>query len=360
MIEQIEVIPDAPAIDESVQLPPEIEISVEEKSDGAGAFPVAPTLQGKDLSEFIGPIGTPTEHGPIYDFRAEPQQALRQIAICGFAESSRDMANKLDKDVEIWSLNRCYTFLKRWDRWYEVHEEELFTGRTGLREAGYVDMLKESKVPIYMMHPDPDIPMARQFPMDEIVASGLRKYFTTSISYMLAHAVFEHDQGHRIKEIFMYGIDMSAFSEYSYQRPSVEYWCGVAEGRGIKVTIPDVSPVLKGPLYGDSSSKALRDVMSERIQGHKSTKAQLAADLQGGSGALYELTHYWPELRMSPIYKVRFKDREKDLNQLINQATADLNSAMGQEREAQHWLSYVGANQREEDEPDSVQLPHEH
>ncbi len=346
---------DAPVIDleDEVKLPP-VELPAD-NSDGAGALSME--LQAGDVVTGVSEIH---RRGDEYPDKVPKLKAIRQIAICGFAESSRDMANKLDPDVEIWSLNRCYTFLNRWDRWYELHEEELFSGRTGLRESDYIDLLKGSKVPVYMRHPDTDIPMARQFPMDDMLASGLRPYFTTSISYMIAHAIYEHDLGDRIKEIFLYGIDMSAFSEYSYQRPSVEYWCGVAEGRGITITVPLIPPVLKGPMYGDSQSKVLRDVMSERIQIIKGTKSELASDLQGGSGALHELIKYWPELRMHPVYKGRFKTREKDLNQIINQCTADLNHAMGQEREAQHWLTYVGANQSAEDEPDSVKLPHAH
>jgi len=59
------------------------------------------------------------------------EQPGRYVCVAGFAETSRDYANHLDKSFEIWSLNRCYVFLKNWDRWYEVHEEDLYTGKTG-------------------------------------------------------------------------------------------------------------------------------------------------------------------------------------------------------------------------------------
>jgi hypothetical protein len=40
-------------------------------------------------------------------------------------------------------------------------------------------------------------------------------------------------------------VDMRADEEYSYQRANCEYLIGLARGKGIKVHIPEVSPLLK-------------------------------------------------------------------------------------------------------------------
>ena len=57
-------------------------------------------------------------------------------------------------------------------------------------------------------------------------------------------------------EIGLWGVDMKAEDEYAYQRPNIEYWLGIAEGKGIKVHIPEASPILKfqgkGIYFGNS------------------------------------------------------------------------------------------------------------
>jgi hypothetical protein len=52
-------------------------------------------------------------------------------------------------------------------------------------------------------------------------------------------------------QIGLFGVNMAADSEYCQQRPSCEYFIGVAVGRGIKITIPEQSDLLKTAyLYG--------------------------------------------------------------------------------------------------------------
>ncbi len=46
-------------------------------------------------------------------------------------------------------------------------------------------------------------------------------------------------------EIALYGIDVSPDDEWSYQRACIEYLVGIAIGKGIKVTIPESSALLK-------------------------------------------------------------------------------------------------------------------
>ena len=309
---------------------------------------------------------------------------LRTICISGFAETTRDMANKVGPEVEIWSLNRCYSYLKRWNRWYEVHQPELYTGKTGLREAGYIELLRKSNVPIYMQVPDPSVPQAVLFPKAEILEAGFRDYFTTSIAYMLAHAAYEHKVlGQKIGQILMYGIDMAAYSEYSYQRPCVEYWCGVLDGLGIEnngklmLSVPRQSPTLKGPGYGDHHYKYLWEQANDLIMGAKSKQAQQAANFQAIIGAISEYNEIpKPDvlegLDLAAISKddlvtelkkriTANNERIKKRRQILGEAqagdSANLNSSIGQLVAHQHWLTILGAPQTKEQEPDTPKMP---
>lgn len=47
------------------------------------------------------------------------------------------------------------------------------------------------------------------------------------------------------EEIQLHGVYMADESEYRHQRANAEYLIGFAEGKGIKVTIPNESELLK-------------------------------------------------------------------------------------------------------------------
>ncbi|NMD04081.1 MAG: hypothetical protein GYA71_12470, partial [Bacteroidales bacterium] len=57
-------------------------------------------------------------------------------------------------------------------------------------------------------------------------------YFTNSISYMIAYAIYKG-----YEKIELYGVDMSARDEYINQRGSVMYWIGFARAKGIEVNL---------------------------------------------------------------------------------------------------------------------------
>jgi len=297
------------------------------------------------------------------------EQPGRYVCIAGFAETSRDYANHLDKSFEIWSLNRCYVFLKRWDRWYEVHESDLYTGKTGLREDGYLEMLKKTEMPVYMQHPHPDVPNAVKFDLGVFDKAGFRHYYRTSIAHMLAHACYEHKiEGKTIKELHICGVDMSAFSEYSEQLPCVNYWLGVVEGQGIKVVIPTASPLLKGPDYGVHDERVLWAQAKERLQEHKKKQSQLNANLNAISGVLDEhitVGKYFNEcITMDGETKTfnpdKFQkligDRKKAAQGMQVNVSAELNCALGQIRESQHWIVALNAPQTEDEEPEQARL----
>jgi hypothetical protein len=191
--------------------------------------------------------------------------------------------------------------------------------------------------------------------------------------------LYEHKAlGQTVGEVLLTGIDMSAYSEYSYQRPCVEYWLGVADGMGIKVTIPKLSPVLKGPSYGDHQYKYLWEQAKDRIAFLKGKQLEIAANLQGVMGAGSEYQHIPKELPELTIamgklettdetllgvkatllaVDKKLKARAQELSKAHAQLNADLNAALGALREAQHNLTVVGAPQSMEQEPDAVRLP---
>jgi hypothetical protein len=180
----------------------------------------------------------------------------KKIAICGFASSSRDYMPMDKPEWEIWGLNQLYRHVPRADRWFDIHwnwNEEVVPGtdhRAWIRDCG---------IPVYMTQTHPDLPTSVRYPLERMAAWGA-DYFTSTIAYMTALAVWEIDQqvdarlqNHdgplptslgALREIYgeyavgIYGVDLVVGEEYFWQKACAEFWIGMAVARGIKLHLP--------------------------------------------------------------------------------------------------------------------------
>lgn len=178
---------------------------------------------------------------------------MKKVAILGYTPT-RAYAPYDDDRWEIWGLNDLYRFkgdgdVKRWTRWFNMHQDRpSAAGRTA-----YAKNLKEYAkwdIPVYLQEKHPLVPCSVTYPLDEIV-NKYGDYFTNSISYMIALAIHEG-----FDDIGVYGVDMATDTEYDHQRPSCEYWLGVARGAGINVYIHPAADLLKKRyLYGYEDHK---------------------------------------------------------------------------------------------------------
>ena len=206
-----------------------------------------------------------------------PSKKREKVCIIGFAPSYSDAPWGRSDEYEYWTLNefyRCMPNIKNCsiDRWFEIHDRD----SESKVNPEYQAFLKSCPVPLYMWRHFDDLPNSLPFPKDEIMnwledkgflGSG---YFTNSISWMLAFAMMEG-----FKHVELWGIDMSNLEEYGWQKPSVEYFVGLAEGMGIKIHIPSTSELLKcAQLYGFESNnrnrawiKKQRGEMDKGIEG---------------------------------------------------------------------------------------------
>lgn len=160
-----------------------------------------------------------------------------KVAVVGLSPSSHDKAPWGNPEWEIWGL----PWDARWGechRLFEMHDIRLIR-EVPCRRPGYEDRLKDVWVPLYMQDAYAWLP-CRRYPFEQVAADIGRAYWNSSIGYMLAMAITE-----RPNEIGIWGVDSLDHEEYAYQRPNIEWLIGVAEGRGIKVTIPDESPLCK-------------------------------------------------------------------------------------------------------------------
>lgn len=204
-----------------------------------------------------------------------------KVYIVGFAPSWAE-TNWQDPDAEIWCLNEFYKVGKtvpgfKADRWFEIHDRNSKSKAT----PEHQQFLQTCPCPVYMWKKYNDIPNSVRFPKDEIITffeeRGFKgaRYFTNSISWFIAFAIYEG-----FKEISVTGVDLATDQEYGWQRPSCEYWIGVAEGMGIKINIPSSSDLLKcTQLYGFESSNKNRNWIKAQV-GELSKRSQHFAQQQ--------------------------------------------------------------------------------
>jgi uncharacterized small protein (DUF1192 family) len=195
-----------------------------------------------------------------------------KVAIVGAAPSSRDLAPYNDQDWLIWTCapsNRGA--VPKCDAWFELHDLPFLQAeRNRPWSEPYFAHLKGLKCPVYMQVPNSSVPNAVTFPADKITAEFGPVFLTSSIAWMLAFAILEG-----ATEIAIYGVDMTASSEYEYERPGCQYYILEARKRGITVTIPPQSDLdAPLPLYGYGDKDELR----ARIAALDAEIAQLSAE----------------------------------------------------------------------------------
>ena len=243
--------------------------------------------------------------------KVEPKKKTK-LAIVGFT-GTRNLAPYDDHEFEIWTVNNLYRFVPRQDRIFELHTREQIAADLthGVDGKTYVEEMASMKIPVYMQEKYPDIPSSVRYPLEKMIEEfGVERsnvnhtpdaYFTNSISFMLALGIYEG-----FKEIHVYGVDLAVGVEYVEQRPSCEYYLGIAKGRGIKLYLPIESDLLKTRfIYGydevrkDAWMKKLESTLqhmhSQKNQSDMTIRNQQSVSdkYEGAITALNEMARTW-------------------------------------------------------------------
>lgn len=254
-----------------------------------------------------GPM--PSAPNPVFNPTLE-----KRICIIGFTDHWRFAPLAGQNDGKTWSIWMMNNFHKQipeqaWRQateWFNLHPFELVA-----QDDEHLKWAQEQcAVPYYMFEETDQIAHARVFPQDAALSVAGHNYFTNSVSWMLAlaihrlapqleryktrarellavlhaaqedvHNVSQTQHAPRLLEevnavqqdaqralqawqddeqpvIGVYGVDMAVQTEYGAQRPSCEYFIGVAEGLGFKVQMPTQTDLLAAShLYGTGTDQ---------------------------------------------------------------------------------------------------------
>ena len=227
-------------------------------------------------------------------FSVDIEPKRKACCIVGYAPG-RENAPFDDEEVEIWGMNDLWahwppTDLRiRWDRWYDLHKRHVIirNARTG---PVHLEWLKKFEGPIYTLEELEELPSAKAFPLEEVVAQlGATEspYFTSSPAYMLAHAVYEG-----YNEVHIYGVNLLGDGEYEYQRPCMDFWIGFARGRGVNVIIPPDSALVRSryrygyDTHGGDGDSVFIDLCRSKMIEYEQARAQHEQQVMRIMGAM--------------------------------------------------------------------------
>jgi hypothetical protein len=141
-------------------------------------------------------------------------------------------------DNEIWGVNDLCV-RRDVDVIFNMHKP-----CNGSRWNVSVEYANKYNTPFITLEELPNVPTSIRFPIEEMHTN----YFGCSISFMIAYAIYKG-----VTQIDLYGCTLWGGTEYTQQKPNVEYWIGYARGLGIKTIVHGVSNLLKshnGLIYG--------------------------------------------------------------------------------------------------------------
>jgi hypothetical protein len=156
------------------------------------------------------------------------------IVIVGYgAARDKDAIRWGFPQTEYWGFNELFNYLRvtRFDRWFEIHSRAYLKRVNGPVWDTNLTTLRGMRIPIYMQRKWKDIPYSRAYPKREVEALTRHgDYHMGSFDWMVAYAILRGAE-----RIDLYGVDLGPTNatEPLSARACLEYWLGVAEGRGI-------------------------------------------------------------------------------------------------------------------------------
>lgn len=197
----------------------------------------------------------------------------RQVAILGTATSTVEQAPAAGGDWEVWVCSSWFEGkIEAYDRFYEVHS------RRAIEMEGcdtFLQWLREKEKPVYVTD-DLGLPNQVMLPRKDIEARVPgRGFYTSTISLMLAHALYEHQVEKKlIDKIGIWGVDMSTDHEYGHQKAGCLHFMAVAQMVGIELVLPIGSELHKVPPSYPNDSPAHLEV-TRLLEGVEATKKKV-------------------------------------------------------------------------------------
>ena len=140
--------------------------------------------------------------------------------------------------AERWGVNTTYRIDPSVTKIYHM---DSFDGWPDGEKQKVIAELAALDIPVILQKPHPDIPKSEALALDDLIGLVRITYFTSTVAYMLADAIrmgFERIVLHRI-------LRLPHSMGYIEQKSCLDFWAGVAIGRGIDLMISDDCAITK-------------------------------------------------------------------------------------------------------------------
>ena len=223
-----------------------------------------------------------------------------KVALIGSAPASIRLAPYNDPSWQVWGCSPgAYGVVPRGrsNIWFEMHRYE--PGQTWFSPE-YCQFLRDHPC-VVVAEPRPEIPNGIMLDYDMLVKKYSPYFFTSSIAWMMAHAI---EIG--ATKIGLWGVDMAANEEYEAQRAGLHYFALIAAQKGIEVGVPPESDLFRPRfLYGVDEVKhfhvkmrARREELNQRLMAAEQAVQQKQHEAAFIRGALDDLNYCfqtWPD-----------------------------------------------------------------
>ncbi len=149
----------------------------------------------------------------------------------------------LPEGAELWSMNRAIDGHTRIDRLLLLHPPQDWLPAAGV--ASYIRDVNATGALVLTRDLDPRFERNARFPAAEIIRELGVAYFTSTVAWMIAQAIVEGFQRIVLHRLFT----TPWHGDYAGQKPCLDFWCGVALGRGIKVELSHDSYLCRPHLW---------------------------------------------------------------------------------------------------------------
>ena len=114
---------------------------------------------------------------------------------------------------EVWGVNHIILKKKSVNRIFAMHSRQVIDSYGPTKATALY--AKNNKIPFVTLEVREDIPTSEAYPLKEIIKT-FRDYFSNSICYMIAYALY-----YGVESLDLYGVNM--IGEYK-RKKCVEYW----------------------------------------------------------------------------------------------------------------------------------------
>lgn len=229
---------------------------------------------------------------------------MRTIKLLGLGISLHETKPlNTDPNTEIWGLQYTWQSHKL-DRAFVMDEEGWIVAKNKTRNRDIVREINDLKIPVFVSKPWGGLENYQEYPLEEVVSyfHNLKhrvltktdrgeeykeitgRYFLNSFAYMLAMAITQMPD-----RIELFGIDMANLDgrnpgeTWEDEKNCVNYWVGVAVGRGIEVCISKDSKITKPSgdnpsLYGYEVSTHLKEIRDKVLNEGNELKKAISSD----------------------------------------------------------------------------------